>query len=116
VAAVLLDERTASIARFVVREQMQPTAAFDHLYETVMEPQLEIARKLVGLVLGADPRSQRVKLRTMALIASVIFFRFAEATAKRQLGWKEFGPRELAALRALFQEAVDALGEPKEGP
>jgi TetR/AcrR family transcriptional regulator, regulator of cefoperazone and chloramphenicol sensitivity len=113
VAGVLLDERTAPIARFVVREQMDPTAAFDPLYGTVMEPQLEIARKLVGLALGADPRSQRVKLRTLSLISSVIFFRIGQAAALRQMGWKEIGPRELTALRAMFQEVVESLGEPR---
>lgn len=114
VAGVLLDERTAPIARFVVREQMDPTSAFDHLYSTVMEPQLEIARKLVGLALGADPRSQRVKLRTLSLISSVVFFRIGQATALRQMGWKEIGPRELTALRGMFQEVVDSLGEPND--
>jgi AcrR family transcriptional regulator len=113
VAGILLDERTAPIARFVVREQMDPTAAFDQLYSTVMEPQLELARKLVGLALGADPRSQRVKLRTLSLISSVIFFRIGQAAALRQMGWKAIGPRELTALRAMFQEVVEALGEPR---
>jgi AcrR family transcriptional regulator len=112
-ASMLLMERSAPIARFVVREQMEPTDAFDHLYERVMEPQLELARKLVGLLLGSDPRSARVRLRTLALIGSVLFFRFGQATAKRQLGWSETGPRELAAIRGMVVESIAALGEPR---
>lgn len=112
-AGMLLMERSAPIARFVVREQMEPTDAFDHLYGRVIEPQLELARKLVGPLLGADPRSARVRLRTLALIGSVLFFRFGHATARRQLGWTEIGPRELAAIRGMVVESVEALGEPR---
>lgn len=105
-AEALLEESSAPIARFVVREQMQPSAAFEHLYEQVMEPLLELTRKMVGILVGADPRSTRVRLRTLALVGSVIFFRTSHATAMRQLGWSQTGSRELTAVRAMIQEST----------
>lgn len=110
VTGILFDETWTPLARFVVREQMDPTEAFDRIYEKLLEPVLAIARRLVAVVLGEDPRSQRVRLRTLSLVGSVVFFRIAHATATRQLGWKRAGPRERAALRELIQEIVDTLG------
>jgi AcrR family transcriptional regulator len=112
-AAILFDDARTPYARFVVREQMDPTEAFDRIYQGIFAPQLAIALELVGIVLGEDPSSQHVKMRTLSLIGSVVFFRIAHATAERQLGWTRIGPRELAALRELIREVVGALAAPR---
>lgn len=106
VAGILFDPRWAPVARFMVREQMDPTSAFDRVYERVMAPQLDLARHIVGILLDAPPDSERVKLRTLSLLGSVIFFRIAHATVTRQLGWTNTGPHELDAIRALIAETV----------
>jgi TetR/AcrR family transcriptional regulator, regulator of cefoperazone and chloramphenicol sensitivity len=108
-AGMLLEDDSAAVARFIVREQMEASPAFDHIYERVMEPQLQLARRIVGQLLGADPRSTRVRLRTLALVGSVVFLRTGHATAMRQLGWSEVGSRESAAIRALIEESTASL-------
>lgn len=113
-AGLMLDESSAPIARFIVREQMEPSEAFEHLYSRVMEPKLELARKLVAVLIHADPRSTRARLRTLSLIGSVIFLRTAHAAAMRQLGWSATGPREFAAVRALIQENVACLADAQD--
>jgi AcrR family transcriptional regulator len=109
VAAILFDDQWTPIARFMVREQMDPSDAFERIYGRVMEPYLEMARRIVGAVTGDDPRSTRTRLRTLSLAGSIIFFRIAHATAQRQLGWTTVGPRELASLRELIRETVAAV-------
>jgi len=111
-AGILFDEGWMPAARFIVREQMDPSEAFDRIYTRVIEPQLELARRIVGLITGEDPRSTRVRLRTLSLAGSIIFFRIAHATALRQLGWSETGPRELAALRELVSDTAASVGAP----
>jgi AcrR family transcriptional regulator len=112
VAGLLFDEEWTPVARFIVREQMDPTEAFDRLYTRVMEPNIEVARRIVGTITGQDPRSMRVRLRTMSLMGSIIFFRIAHAAARRQLGWTEMGRRELAAIRELVHETVASVSAP----
>jgi TetR/AcrR family transcriptional regulator, regulator of cefoperazone and chloramphenicol sensitivity len=112
VAGFLFDEEWTPVARFIVREQMDPTEAFDRLYTRVMEPNIEVARRIVGTITGEDPRSTRVRLRTLSLVGSIIFFRIAHAAARRQLGWTEVGRRELAAIRELVQETVASVTAP----
>jgi TetR/AcrR family transcriptional regulator, regulator of cefoperazone and chloramphenicol sensitivity len=111
-AGILFNEDWMPAARFIVREQMDPSEAFDRLYARVMEPQLEIARRIVGTITGEDPRSTRVRLRTLSLAGSIIFFRIAHAAALRQLGWSKVGPRELAALRELVGDTAASVAAP----
>lgn len=110
IAGILFDAQWAPVARFMVREQMDPTSAFDRIYERFMAPQLELGCHVVATILGEPPDSERVRLRTMSLLGSVIFFRIAHATATRQLGWTWTGPRELAAIRELIDETVASVG------
>jgi TetR/AcrR family transcriptional regulator, regulator of cefoperazone and chloramphenicol sensitivity len=112
VAGILFSEAWTPVARFIVREQMDPTEAFDRLYARVMEPQLEIARRVVGTITGEDPRTTRVRLRTLSLVGSIVFFRIAQATALRQLGWTRTGPRELAAVLELVRETAASVSGP----
>jgi TetR/AcrR family transcriptional regulator, regulator of cefoperazone and chloramphenicol sensitivity len=109
-AEVMVSEKSRPWARFLIREQMAPTEAFSKVYEGVMRPMVEAIRRLVSILLDAPPTSQRVGLRALSIIGSVMVFRVANAAALRQLEWSEMGPRELDAIRDLVKEIVRSLG------
>jgi hypothetical protein len=88
---------------------MAPTEAFSRVYEAVMQPTLEAVRRLVGVLLDEPPTSERVRLRAISLVGSIMVFRVANAAALRQLEWAEMGPRELDAIRALVAEIVRSI-------
>jgi AcrR family transcriptional regulator len=96
-------------ARFLIREQMEPTEAFQQVYRGTMEPLLKLLRQLVGRIRGQDPNSQAIRLRTLSLLGGLMVFRVAHATVIAQVGWKRVGPAELAAIRSLAVELVDSL-------
>lgn len=108
-AHLLLHDESAPWARLMIREQMDPTSAFDVLYDRVLSPMLELVRTLVGIALGKDPNSEQVRLRTIATMGQVLVLRAARATLMRQLSWKEVGPDELAAVDALVSNLVRSL-------
>lgn len=108
-AEVMVSEKSRPWARFLIREQMAPTEAFSKVYEGVMRPMVEAIRSLVGILLEAPPTSERVGLRALSVIGSVMVFRVANAAALRQLEWSEMGPRELDAIRELVGEIVRSL-------
>ena len=108
-AEVMVSEKSRPWARFLIREQMAPTEAFAKVYEGVMRPMVEAIRRLVGILLDAPPTSERVGLRALSLIGSVMVFRVANAAALRQLEWATVGPRELDAIRKLVGEIVRSL-------
>jgi len=74
-----------------------------------MQPMLEAVRRLVGVLLDDAPTSERVRLRALSLVGSIMVFRVANAAALRQLEWAEMGPRELDAIRDLVAEIVRSI-------
>ena len=109
-AALFVSAKSESWARFLIREQMEPTEAFARVYGGVMKPMLDVVGKLVAVLIGEDSDSQHVRLRTLSLLGSVMVFRMANAAARAQLGWKSIGPREVEVVRGLARELVAAIG------
>jgi TetR/AcrR family transcriptional regulator, regulator of cefoperazone and chloramphenicol sensitivity len=109
VAGVLVREESAPWARFVIREQMEPTEAFERLYGGIMRPVLAAASALVGRILGEVPDSHRVRMRAMGLIGQLVALRAARAAVLRHLGWEGVGAAEFGEIRAMIRENVATL-------
>lgn len=109
-AAVFVSDESAPWARFLLREQMEPTAAFQIIYGRVMKPMLEVGTRLVGTMLGEDPASEHVRLRMLALIGSMLVFRMANAAVMAQMQWSGAGPAEVERIQALAEELIAELG------
>ena len=107
-------EGSETWARFMVREQADPTEAFERVYGGIMRPGLAVVRRLVGVVTGEAADSDWVRLRTLTLVGSVIIFRVDRATLLRELGWPAIGPNEADAVRALATDLVASI-RPREG-
>jgi AcrR family transcriptional regulator len=95
-------------ARIVVREQMDPTPAFEPLYRLVFEPMHTRLCALWAAATGSDPGSEDVKLKVFTIISQLMFFRIARTAALRRLGWQAIGPDELARIEAVVMESLDA--------
>jgi len=113
-AEVFVGKESESWARYMIREQMQPTEVFRRLYGALMGPLLEALRELVGVILEEDPASERVRLRALALIGGVLVFRVGHAVVVAQLGWDEAKPEHVAKVQAIVREIVDGLQPVKE--
>jgi len=109
VAMLFISRESEPWARFLIREQMEPTEAFKRVYGGVMKPMLEVVGRLVAILLGDEPGSQHVRLRTLALIGSVMVFRVAHAAVLAQLEWNSIGPEEAEIIRGLARELVAAI-------
>jgi len=62
-AAVLVSAETAPLARFIVREQANPTEAFNRIYEGLMAPMLGRLAFLLGVASGGALDEQQARLR-----------------------------------------------------
>ena len=112
-ATLFVSRESEAWARFIIREQMEPTAAFSRLYEGAMKPGMEVTRRLLAEILGERADSELVRLRTLSLIGSILVFRMAHATAMAELGWKSVGRRELDVVRNHCAELVAAISRPE---
>lgn len=93
-----------AIARFMVREQMDPTATFEILYQGLIRPRHERLCRLWAHATGEDPRSEAVIIAVLALFGQVMFFRVGRATVLRRLDWADIDETNV-------EEIVDAVRE-----
>lgn len=100
-------EEMRRAARFILREQMQPTAAFEIFYGTLSRLHLAACRFL-GRAAGVDPDSAETKLRVFLLVGQVIFVRVAEAAVRRRLEVERYDAAFLSELKALVRQNVRA--------
>jgi TetR/AcrR family transcriptional regulator, regulator of cefoperazone and chloramphenicol sensitivity len=108
---MLATPASADFARFVLREQMDPSPAFDILYATFMEPMHKRLCLLWASATGGEAEAERTKLKVFALISQIFFFRLARAGALRRLGWAEIRENEISAIIGLAAETLEALVE-----
>lgn len=101
---------------FIIREQASPTAAFDILFEQVMQRFARTGADLVGGLMGLPADDPRVLARTLMLFGGVLFFRTAREASRRLLGWRDFRGRRLDFLKGALREQVAAsLGDHSGG-
>jgi AcrR family transcriptional regulator len=113
---LLATPRLDQFARIVVREQMDPTPAFETLFHDVFEPMHRRICRLWSLATGQDEQNENTKLATFAVLGQVVFFRIAQAGTLRRLGWQAIGERELAAIEASVRTSLDlAIAHHRKG-
>jgi AcrR family transcriptional regulator len=96
------------VARFIIREQMQPTGAFDILFAT-FGPLHMMACRLFGLATGLEPEAADTRLRVFMLMGQVLFLRLAEAAVLRRMGLDHYDAAFLARVKALLKTNLHAL-------
>jgi AcrR family transcriptional regulator len=90
-------------ARFILREQMEPTAAFDILYGGVMGRLIHHVAALVERVGEGRWTGAEARLKTLAILGQVLVFRLARAALLRTTGWADIDANGLAAIRHVVQ-------------
>ena len=109
-------EESALWARIIVREQFDPTEAFDILYERIMGPYYAAIGGLLGAIFREPAESDEVKLRVFALIGQALIFRIARAAINRRMGWDTLTVERLDQIRAVVLRHLAAIvdeGMPK---
>ena len=97
-----------AIARFLVREQMDPTATFDVLYDALFRPRHERLCRLWARATGAEATDEQVVLAVSAAFGEVMFFRVGRATALRRLGWEAIDAPRVERILAVVLANLDA--------
>jgi AcrR family transcriptional regulator len=93
-------------AMFVVREQMQPSAAFDTLYKGLMSPALGVIDRLVAGLMKLPADDPRVVIEVHMLWGE-LFSQFTTREALlRRMGWKQLGEAELKLIAGVMEDLV----------
>jgi len=104
---VLLSDDTAAWARLIVREQQDPSKAFDTLYDGFMGRVFNAILTLTKLARGGDDLECRVI--AVGIVGHAITFRSARAAVCRVFGQETFGPADVSAIQKLVRRNVRAM-------
>ena len=97
-----------SVARFMVREQMDPSETFTVLYEVLIRPRHEAMCRLFAHATGEEATSEAVIIAVSALFGQVMFFRVGRATALARLGWEGIDRPRLETILQVVAASVRA--------
>lgn len=93
---------------FIIREQANPTAAFDLIYEQAIGRIADACTALVSKALGRSVDDPEVRVRGFAVLGQVVAFRSARAAALRSLGWRNFDGEQLEILKRALRAHTEA--------
>jgi AcrR family transcriptional regulator len=106
---VMVHPESAAWARFVVREQMEPTEAFDVLYGGVMGQLVDHLSALIVRIGGGHCDAAEARLKTLAIVGQALVFRVARATLLRVTGWTDIDTGGAATIRRIIRSHTRAI-------
>jgi AcrR family transcriptional regulator len=103
----MLSVRTADWSLFIVREQTNPTAAFERIWSGMMGRMMERMVALVCIATGRrDAKVARIAAITM--LGQVIVLRASRASCLKLLQTNDFEADDIDALKAQIAANIDA--------
>jgi TetR/AcrR family transcriptional regulator, regulator of cefoperazone and chloramphenicol sensitivity len=113
ISTILGTPEAKSWAGIILREQMEPTTAFDIIYEGLMLPVLRCCLALVGRILHREPDDPETMLRVIAIVGQALIFRTSREAVIRSLNWEGYSQREIEMVQTLtVRNARAILGLP----
>jgi TetR/AcrR family transcriptional regulator, regulator of cefoperazone and chloramphenicol sensitivity len=106
---VMVHPESAAWARFIVREQMDPTEAFDVLYGGMMGRLVEHLSALIVRTGRGQRDAAEARLKTVAIVGQALVFRVARATLLRATGWADVDADGAAAIRGIIRAHTRAI-------
>lgn len=109
VGFILGEKATPYMAQIIMREQMQPSPAFDLIYDELMCPVHTMCARLVGILMSEDPASERVILCTNMIFGQLVIFKTHKELLMRRTGWETYGPEQIRLITEMLHTHIDAL-------
>lgn len=97
---------------FIIREQAQPTKAFDIIFERVMQRTFNALAALVSGLVERPVSDMEVRIRTFTLVGQLVFFRTAREAALRITGWRDFDGERLKLVKRVLRAQITAAFAP----
>jgi TetR/AcrR family transcriptional regulator, regulator of cefoperazone and chloramphenicol sensitivity len=106
---LLRQQTNRSFGRIIIREQMQPTKAFDLIYERVIRHVHETISALLAIVLDRKADDRSVILRAQMIVGQILIFLSGRETIRRRLNLTGYTEEEFAEIKAALHEQLDLL-------
>ncbi|ATJ81337.1 CerR family C-terminal domain-containing protein [Halomonas beimenensis] len=98
----------------VMREQVNPSEAFEILQAQAFSVVQATLSGLIGRLIGRDPDDRRVILETHTLVGQVVFFLIGREPLLRRLGLGAFDAATLADIEAVVDAHLRLYAAPED--
>ncbi len=103
----------ARVARIILREQLDPSSAYDIIYSRFMTRIINSIAAFLMVILG-DISLGNARLRAMSMMGQVMAFRMARETIVRMVGFEGYNQDETDEIRSIVLEhtrgIIESLG------
>ncbi|MFK7995523.1 MAG: CerR family C-terminal domain-containing protein [Granulosicoccus sp.] len=118
---IFFEPQMQSYAKLILREQLEPSKAFNVLYDGLMRRIMNLLTLLIARSIGRREPTDADKLSALMLMGQVLVFRAARATVTCHMDWKdEINQNQarqiLARLRVFIRGMIGALREEIKSP
>ncbi|ATE65139.1 CerR family C-terminal domain-containing protein [Rhizorhabdus dicambivorans] len=107
-AEIMTHPESEPWGRFIVREQMDPTEAFDPIFATMGKAAQRIAVLIETISEGRCAPSE-ARLRVLAILGQALAYRTARAALLRIMAWDELDADGVAAIRRIIRTQTLAI-------
>jgi AcrR family transcriptional regulator len=107
--SLLTHDDTLNLSKFISREQLSPTAAYQRVHDQVINPMHSHLTRLVAAWTGRDPDDTQTILHTHALLGEILAFRLGRETILLRAGWTQFDEQTTAQIYQVVSCHIDLI-------
>lgn len=109
--SLLTADETLNLSKFISREQLSPTSAYQLIHDRVIAPMHYSLTSLVGRYTGRDPDDTETILHTHALLGQRLAFRLGARKDLLRTGWTDFDQACVQQIGSVVLSHVDFILE-----
>ncbi|EHN8921798.1 transcriptional regulator CecR [Enterobacter asburiae] len=106
---LLTHDDTLNLSKFISREQLSPTVAYQRVHDRVIEPMHSHLTRLIAAYTGRDAGDTETVLHTHALLGEILAFRLGRETILLRTGWTQFDEDKAAQISKVIACHVDLI-------
>nr|WP_318382276.1 transcriptional regulator CecR [uncultured Enterobacter sp.] len=108
---LLTEDDTLPLSKFISREQLSPTRAYQLIHQQVIEPLHSHLTRLIAAYTGRDADDTRTILHTHALLGEILAFRLGRETILLRTGWQTFDKEKATQIYEVIHCHLDLILE-----
>ena len=106
---LLTQDDTVNLSKFISREQLSPTAAYQLVHDQVINPLHTHLTRLIAAYPGRDANDTQMILHTHAILGEVLAFRLGKETILLRTGWSQFDEDKTALIEHTVTCHIDLI-------
>ena len=106
---LLTQDDTVNLSKFISREQLSPTAAYQLVHDQVINPLHTHLTRLIAAYTGCDAHDTQMILHTHAILGEVLAFRLGKETILLRTGWSQFDEDKTALIYQTVTCHIDLI-------